>query len=149
MTKMNWDKAKAWQKMKQQPSSPNTKSPTLKMATEKQLSYLKSLGYDGTLDLTSAQASDRIKEIIKNKMNDNSANKKNSGHYPGKNKLQVTLIGGPRDGEKMYVGKTIKFVTLNARTRDDFDTDNPIPLYVQVDYAKGDDGNFYYVDPNN
>jgi len=71
--------------------------------------------------------------------------KDTSGHYPGKNKIQVLLIGGPRDGEKMYVGKTIKYMRLPARTRENDDKDNPIPLYVQVDYLKGDDGNFHWV----
>lgn len=67
-----------------------------------------------------------------------------SGHYPGKNKLQVILVGGPRDGEKIYVPKTRKFLRLPFRTRDDFDIKNSIPLYVQVNYEKGRDGNFYY-----
>jgi hypothetical protein len=69
-----------------------------------------------------------------------------SGLNPKNNKLQVLLIGGPRDGEKIYVPKSTKFLRLPCRTRDDFDTTNPIPLYVQAHYKKGDDGNFHYCD---
>ena len=72
-------------------------------------------------------------------------NNKEKKHYPGKNKVQVLLVGGPRDGEKAYFPKGLKSVQLNARTRENLDPENEIPLYIQVTYEKQADGNFHFV----
>jgi hypothetical protein len=66
-------------------------------------------------------------------------------YYPGKAKISVLLVGGPRDGEKMFVAKRTKVVTLNVRTGIPFDN-KELPWYVQVDYEKRDDGNFHFID---
>jgi hypothetical protein len=43
---------------------PRQDTKVVRMASDKQLEYLKSLGYDGTLSLTINQASSKIKELF-------------------------------------------------------------------------------------
>lgn len=75
------------------------------------------------------------------------AKDKKGPHYPGKNKIQVLLVGGPRDGEKAYFPKGLKSVELNVTTRpiEKFNIDTEIPFVVKVTYEKQADGNFHFV----
>ena len=72
--------------------------------------------------------------------------KTKSGHYPGKGKVSVLLVGGPKDGERIWLPKGRTFVTLNQSTRESFSADSEIPFIVKVDYEKRDDGNFHFVE---